>query len=718
MQNALDQRIRLIRALPPKARIRALAEALAASPSLAERERLAVELLELAIPPSVSPRAAPWDRWWASSRASLADDALARSARLWHHLPGEARTHLLLIAHDRWQIVLDALSGEPSAAPALAELAEASSDPALLAHLPVLLLDERSSESAEQAMLRLTCACLGLPAQVLEPDLKDIRVRTSADLSHLPTALPPIVRRALGRIADHQRRGVALCALLLGGFGRASELLPTRREEPSAQAMRGVLRFSHAPATRLCAFRLLDHAILGEPALERVSRAHHLGDHEVVLHAGHLVLAPGRARRLRTIAVRVRSAPAPPTELGEVCMRLTLPRESALPDGSLVESLSTASRRQLPRVARVLAADDLTLRAVLDPMLGDRDDLSRYGAMRASPEATLRDYCLDPSEVVARGAMLRWSLVGADHYATTPVRRRHLELLGKLRRSPHAWVRRIADEDLARLDCWSSLTPGSLLVARRRLAHDSEAFLVDLRHVLMSGTGEERVRAIAIATRLQILDRIESLLVALITQSASQTIDSRVVASAVKALGRLDTVPARQTARWALRHGDPRVRANAVEAMAQQRGRALDAPTRQTLVELKQDAHQRVRANAIRALLDCREDEADALYAPSATSALIAMLRDERPPHRTSALWAAEHATGRSPQGDPANRHEAVLAHVQTMAANDPDPGVRTRAARLIRTIHRRRAALGSTSGPATSDNASGLSSTGGEQRC
>ncbi len=718
MQDALDQRIRLIRSLPAKARVPALAEAIAITPSLDERSRLAIELLELTIPPAVSPRSAPWDRWWASARARLADEALARTARLWHHLPADARSHFLLIAGDRWQVVLDALAGEPEAAPALAELAEASGDPALVSHLPILLLDERASEVAEQALLRLTCASLSLPVQILEPDLKDTSARTNADLAEVAQALPRVARRALSRIADHQRRGVALCALLLGAFGRARELLPTRREEPAAQAMRGVLRFSHAPATRLCAFRLLEHPILGEPALERVSRAHHLGDHEVVLSAGHLSLSPGRARRLRTIAVRARTTPAPPSELGEVCMRLTLPRESALPDGSLVESLSTASRRQLPRVAAQLADDDLTLRAVLDPMLADTDDLSRYAAMRQSPEATLRDYCLDPSEPVARGAMLRWSLVGADHYATAPVRRRHMELLNKLRRSPHAWVRRIAAEDHARLDCWGSLSPASLLVARRRYAHDGEAFLVDLRHVLMSGSTDERVRAIAIASRLEILDRIESLLVALVTQSASQAVDPRVVASAVKALGRLDSVPARQTVRWALRHTDARVRANAVEAMARQRGGSLDTPTRQTLVELKQDAHQRVRANAICALLDSGEDQHDTLYAPSATSALIAMLRDERPAHRTSALWVAEHATGRSPRGDSSKSADAVLAHVQTMAAQDPDPGVRTRAARLIRTLHRRRAALASTSARTTSDNTPGLSSIGGEQRC
>lgn len=718
MQDALDQRIRLIRSLPPKARVPALAEAIAATPSLAERSRLAIELLELAIPPTISQRSAPWDRWWASARSKLADEALTRTARLWHHLPDETRTHFLLIVRDRWQGVLDALAAEPEAAPALAELAEASGNPALVSHLPVLLLDERASEVAEQALLRLTCAILDLPVQILQPDLKDTAARTNADLSQVAPVLPRVVRRALSRIADHQRRGVALCALLLGALGRAPEVLPTRREEPAAQAMRGVLRFSHAPATRLCAFRLLEHPILGEPALERVSRAHHLGDHEVVLSAGYLAIAPGRARRLRTIAVRARATPAPPSELGEVCMRLTLPRESALPDGSLVESLSTPSRRNLPRVAQVLAADEVTLRAVLDPMLADVDDLCRYAAMRESPEATLRDYCLDPSEAVARGAMLRWSLTGADHYATTPVRRRHLDLLGKLSRSPHAWVRRIAEEDLARLDCWSSLTAGSLLVARRRYAHDSEAFLVDLRHVLMSGTPEERLRAIAIASRLEILDRIESLLVALVTQSASQEMDPRVVASAVKALGRLDSVPVRQTIRWALRHADARVRANAVEAMARQRGRSLDAPTRQTLVELKQDAHQRVRANAICALLESGEDQTDTLYAPSATSALIAMLRDERPAHRTSALWVAEHAAGRSPRGDSSKSTDAMLAHVQVMAAQDPDPGVRTRAARLIRTLHRRRAALASTSERTASDNNPGLSSIGGEQQC
>lgn len=743
MQDALEHRVRLARALPARARCESLAQALLASVDGEERRRLAIELLELAIPPGVGARPGPWERLWATRRRSLADEALRRASLAWEVLPLDTRSHLAGVGQGRWPAQAETLfsSSDAGGQSAACGLAEATGDPALVERLPALLesAHEGVRAGASEALLRLTAFALELDPASLSPDLAEPGVERHDDgaqgwgagaLCALePAELVPCVggaiRRALDRYQDHQLRGIALAGLLLIALRPSSLRLATaRRDDPAAQAVRGVLRFSRSPASRLCAWRLLVSSNLGEAARDRVARAHTLADHEAVLTHGHLALHPSRAASLAMIPVRARATPLPAEGARPAMVRLTMAREAPLPDGSWVESLSLDARRQLARVTLAFRPDDATVRAVLDPMLADEDPIARLGAMGASGEGTLLDFCFDPSEAIARSAIVRWSLAGAAHFATAAVRRRQIDMLGKLTRSPHGSVRRVAREDLRRLDPFLGEDPACAAIARRRCADDREAFLVDLRHVLMSGTGEARLCAIRLARRLGIVREIESLLVAMVTHGTSAGAQERPLATAVIALGDLDSVPARQTVRWALRHADARVRANAVEALGRQESRAgvqgsALGSSRQVLMELKADAHARVRANAIAALMHDREEQRDGLYAPTTGSALIAMLRDERAEHRASALWLA----GRVLLGISASGDTPLLTHVQTLASSDHEAAIRRRAARVIQRIHARRTLNTSSRGEGASDILVGRKQAGSgtkaeDQRC
>ena len=77
-----------------------------------------------------------------------------------------------------------------------------------------------------------------------------------------------------------------------------------------------------------------------------------------------------------------------------------------------------------------------------------------------------------------------------------------------------------------------------------------------------------------------------------------------------------------------LNDADPRVRANAIEVLEAKRS-VQYVPL---LTQRARSAHNRERANAIKAM--------HRLRVSTASTQLLSMLRDERPEHRISALWA------------------------------------------------------------------------------
>ncbi|HWE93743.1 MAG TPA: HEAT repeat domain-containing protein [Tepidisphaeraceae bacterium] len=144
-----------------------------------------------------------------------------------------------------------------------------------------------------------------------------------------------------------------------------------------------------------------------------------------------------------------------------------------------------------------------------------------------------------------------------------------------------------------------------------------------LQRRLGAGAPEQRIKAMQIAQELGLADDLREPLVQLCTDA-----NPRLRSKAVSVLGDVRAVPSDVLVDRLVNDTDPRVRANAIEVMEQR-------PQAQLLPVLTQRAramNSRERANAIKAL--------HGMKVGAAGGQLILMLRDTRPEHRISALWA------------------------------------------------------------------------------
>jgi len=275
--------------------------------------------------------------------------------------------------------------------------------------------------------------------------------------------------------------------------------------------------------------------------------------------------------------------------------------------------------------------------------LTDPDPRVRFAAAQRLIDAmdkpscaeALLDFAFDPDERVARSAAL--ALIEAE----PPRLRRRLDSLA---RSPHGSCRRLIRAEPQRQ--WERM-----LELRRWLDASPDMALAELRGRIREGAAADRASAILLARRLGALASVETDLL-----EAARDEDARVAATAVLALGRLWTAPARVMVAAAMAHEDRRVRANALEAIARR------DPAAAAISGAVASDDARVRANAIRAAMGDHRDDAGVDH-------LEAMLRDDRPEHRRSALWVARRGMVR-----------AVAASVERLAAREPDPVVRREA--------------------------------------
>jgi hypothetical protein len=168
----------------------------------------------------------------------------------------------------------------------------------------------------------------------------------------------------------------------------------------------------------------------------------------------------------------------------------------------------------------------------------------------------------------------------------------------------------------------------------------------------------DRVRALKLICDLDVTRRFCKEVFA----SANDAIPD-VRAGAMRALGMLGDPTSRRILERGLGDAAPLVQAAAVEALDQ-----LAAPRRVQLFLSKTESDDaNVRAAAIHALLK--------MHVSKAAMELGAMLKDERPEHRRSALWVVDRL-----------RLTAVYVRVADMAQSDPDP----RVARIARHVQRR----------------------------
>ena len=139
----------------------------------------------------------------------------------------------------------------------------------------------------------------------------------------------------------------------------------------------------------------------------------------------------------------------------------------------------------------------------------------------------------------------------------------------------------------------------------------------------MTGPSEQRVKALQIAQELGIAEGLRHVLVQLCADASA-----RVRSKATSVLGEVPGSHTDVLIERLLNDPDARVRANAGEVLEQR----SDPQFVPMLAQRALTAAGRERANAIKAM--------HRMKVGTAGNQLLQMLRDERPDHRISALWA------------------------------------------------------------------------------
>jgi HEAT repeat protein len=412
-------------------------------------------------------------------------------------------------------------------------------------------------------------------------------------------------------------------------------------DHPALFALRGAVGRTSRHAVRVNLLRWIAHPVLGGQAqrcLHRVRGTHWLAD---LLEPGHLLLSPPRRRALRRVDRPVQLLPDLTTAAA-----LPEPVQSGLVRLIRALPLPASDRRERLADCIALSSPIARLRA-LEGLLGD-------GTAAAVP--LIEKFCLDhepPVALVASRRALR--AAGADRTA----------VFERIELSPHRAVARRAGVIAAGrtaadfFDRWLLLESADRRAAGLQLlrAH-REAFLAGLAEFVSAGERPERLAAIALARRLRVVNDLEDRLIAQLGSA-----DRQVVSAAVAALG--DGGPGRgaTAVRKALGHADPRVRANAVEALVR-----IDRRPGAHLDALAASRDNRLRANAVRGLLIGR--------AAGGVRLLRRMLADDDPRHRVSAVWVARSA-----------RALPVTTDLRRMADEDRFTEIRRRASAAARLL-------------------------------
>lgn len=678
----LDARIGALRKLSPGRRLGALAGAVREAPD-EDLETLGPELIELALIPERA----------STARREVAATALVEVARNWRRFGPCLRRTSLAAGRGRWEDALRTVAsdGEAAARYAAVRVAQESGDPSLAPLLGDLLgdPDRRIAGAAGTGLLRLCARASGAESRALlgSDAPGNVLARPmdpgAPDAADAADELAGIVARCMAGASIRRTRHLALCALLLLprpfeadrlGPGRA-RLASELRSSDDHAGLRAALRRSDAAVARLLALWWLADRAVAPAALERLSRAESVAEHEAVLRSWHLLVRASRRTRVRRMQMRTRPVAGAADSRTRV-----VASGGVLPDGATLGRLSAAARGGVAAFVEALNLDEATRSAALGGLVTDPEPSVRFAAARTASASDLPDYCLDPDPIVARTATLLWSAVGTPPSGPRPSDAARRRFAGRLCLSPHRCVRLIAEADHDRLDPLDPDSASSRLAARRLLASNPDELVSILRGLLVQAGEAPRLRALGVVRRFGLHRRLADALLTLTAGGAGAT--DREVATAVAALGDPSAPPnVGEALRSCLSHPEARVRANAVEALARRarRDRTDSAqpkpalPAQVALVEFKGDGHHRVRANALRAMLVLGDGHEAAI-------ALGEMLRDERPGHRLAGVWLASRALTIDGRSAGARRWTELASQVVRMSRCEGDERVRRRA--------------------------------------
>ena len=558
---------------------------------------------------------------------------------------------------------------DPSIDGALAEAARAASDEDL-APLARLILDRTPSEAtlelvrvfhrldatlqaavAEAAVqeaqpLREACRQVSAPAA---RNAVAIIARTRLDIyAYLLESLlhhgEGCTKQAAGRclvrlaVASNRRNGSetenTATESTDGVIGVTERLL--RRYDPSEESF--VIAAALAVANRASPhrFAMLDDA--GHPAVRPVGRR---------------VMRPASKILRRALPSLARHAPLrnpvrqgvgwarDQGKLGDVIARSHLlmvqPAGEALrgccpgdPVGMNPGRLPATAARGLPRWLAALDSDPSDQTRALAALRDHPDPMARLAAVRHLVTLagnsrddpaweTVLSFCRDPNEAIARVAFAalcrgrctqlpRW-LPGLLRDAPEVVRSRAASLMAR--------------EGFDRLwTAWPVLSAERQQSAGRAMLKIDTSFHLALQRYLASSQRRDVLRGLSMIDVLYQTCFFTDCLVVL-----ADSPDHHIASRAVTVLATSQEPNALQALDRALDHTNSRVRANAVESLVA--GRIAHHAKKLSVMAWKEE--NRPQANAVRALLHHDPD--------GGRDALLSMLRDIRPPHRSSALW-------------------------------------------------------------------------------
>ncbi|MEM9167688.1 MAG: HEAT repeat domain-containing protein [Planctomycetota bacterium] len=558
-------------------------------------------------------------------RTLEADAGSGRSTDLMTHLQRVWRRPRLRLAA---RLRMSAARAAPRLSEAARHRVAESFGSGLVPAVRSMLTDDHEATRSAGLTLAVTRSLLGvLPAAAglveAEPNrLGDQAARCLAELagaaSAWETAAADERERAASAICEaadaypgHRRLDAVRAALLLqsprtraGGSGqRAARWLHDTDEAVRLAARTAMRDLPGAPGARR-AFELLPEPMLTRAAAERLANAERTEEIDALLGCAHLLARPSRRSALRA--------------------RVTAPAAAGLlPDPAGSQQRGLAARRGLPRWLDALPiqiggesdAETDGHQNAMEPLLADPDDAARLAGAAAARGSILADFVLDSSPCIAQTALTRLRFEPGARGA--PALSQHV--LGLTERSQHPSVRCFGPK-------WLGRPTRPAIDAARRLQHRPAETVAAIAAAIESGD----IESAAIAAKLGIADHLLPALA-----QAMRSDDSRLVATACRALGTARSAEARPLLVRALDAGDPRVRSNTIEALGRSCSRGGAAFDAKPQVD---DRHHRVRATALREsvrLGNAPDDVADRIQS---------LLTGDALDQRLAGLWLTERA--------------------------------------------------------------------------
>ncbi len=623
-------------------------------------------------------------------RDHQAHQALIGLARAWGLLSFETRELAASLGRERWLRVARELSAhtDPVARASIAIIAHDTADPGFGKLVGTLLSDEHQSvrKAADKAILRMTMVLLEhLPTTLLGDDLARIALTRKIKLSADPKVLELercILLRAIAdaawSFATHRCRSPLLAALLVMDRIVATPMereissrmrrLLSERNHPSHSPLRTVLRRTPSPILRERAFRWLVLGPMNTAAIDRLGVAETLCEHEVVLTKSHLAIRPKRASAMSSIRVRLSHQQSREQLIAKE--GIIQSETGFLPARADLSKLSVESRNGVIRYAQLVSIEDSMKRDLLEPMLADQSSALRLSNAQFASMIDLPDYLFDIDENIARSSAIKWSSVGLLPPTMGSASWKHRSNTARLNaRSPHAWVRRIAQEEAQRLSPFDPSSPSSRVQARKMYSSDPSGFVRLVRDQFANS--DQCCNALMMIRLMGLESRFELDLIALMQ---SEELSPQIKATAVIAMGKVESNAIKYVMSEAMGNEDPRVRSNTVEM--------IDA-TPERLLEIKSDPHHRVRATSIRRLINsCDSSESTVLR--NAGESLLEMLHDSDPMHRLAGVWAAQRTLTGASRVQFGAAWKPLINQVENLASGDQEPRIRQRASRCI----------------------------------